>query len=384
MATPAGSQSHPPHRPGPVCPRRPDEYRDDMNDEMDVERYACHIAQGDEGYQPLFQAIRIVQDKVYAAYLKFDKEAILNQKIYQAVSIFAVFFGAMSVFFAVTEVMRLRLPWDLFDAGDGELVTASLTIGFILIGLIGRFKEKWILARFKAESLRLVKFRRLTDPSMWCEPSDLDAAAADLAEEVEEIAGQNYDEAKEWAAKGVHPRSAAPPCSDRCPEALHELVDYYIPKRLEVQIRYLERHSDKAEGWGRRTAIIVQLLFWASFAFVLGHLAASHFGTETQPSVDEMMNRAKHSPGLDDKLALAALILPIAAAALRTYRAAHEYERTSLRHRATLESLHALSRKLRETKNLQEKFELIGFCELILEADCREFMRLVSEAEWYG
>jgi hypothetical protein len=288
----------------------------------------------------------------------------------------------------------------------------SLTLLCNAAGLAMKLKESWILSRYKAESLRLLKFRKLTDPSMWCDPTDLHKSASDLEREVREIASQNYDDAKEWAANGVHPHVARPPCSDRCQPALHELVDYYIPKRLDVQIRYLEGKSNYVERWGMWTSMAVQVLFWVSFAFVMCHVVVTRVShgqaarTDAAVSVPATENAAKsgtegkaqggmekgvapaepraHEPKLEDWLALFALFLPIVAASIRTYRAAHEFERTALRHRATLDSLIDLSDKLHETKDLDKKFELVGFCELVLEADCREFLRLVSEAEWYG
>jgi hypothetical protein len=358
------------------CPKVPDQYEDDMDDQLDLDRYEYLVKHGQPQFEPLFHAIRIVQDKIYEAYSDFDDEAVRYRKWYLWISVLAVICGATSVFFAVVEVMNLILPWDLFEAGHAEVIFTLATIALISWGLVKKYKENWILSRYKAENLRLLKFSKLTDPSMWCEPADLEAAASELQEEVEEIAAQKYEDAKAWAAKGVHPKSACVPCEDRCPEALHELVDYYVPKRLDVQIRYLEGRSERQEKRGEQTATYVLALFWGSFAFVLAHIAV---GFLQQPD-----NTAPHHLHTLDLMALAALILPIGAAAFRTYRAANEFERNSSRHRATLDSMHYLSHQLRETKDLGEKFKLIGFCELVLEADCREFLRLVSEAEWYG
>jgi len=55
-----------------------------------------------------------------------------------------------------------------------------------------------------------------------------------------------------------------------------------------------------------------------------------------------------------------------------------------MRHHATYDSLSDMSKDLAKAGDLATKFRIIGFCETILEADCREFMRLVAEAEWYG
>jgi hypothetical protein len=358
------------------CPKQPDKYDDDMDDQIDLDRYECLIKHGQPQFEPLFHAIRIVQEKIFEAYSRFDADAVRYRKRYLWISILAVVCGATSVFFAVVEVMNLILPWDLFEAGHAEVIFTLATIALIAWGLVKKYKENWILSRYKAENLRLLKFRKLTDPSMWCEPGDLDAAANELQEDVEEISAQKYEDAEAWAAKGIHPKAACAPCEDRCPEALHELVDYYVPKRLDVQIRYLERRSERQEQRGEGTSTIVMSLFWGSFAFVLAHIAVGFF---QKPD-----NVAPHPLHVVDLMALMALILPIGAAAFRTYRAANEFERNSLRHRATLDSLHALSHKLHAEKDLGEKFKLVGFCELVLEADSREFVRLVSEAEWYG
>lgn len=358
------------------CPPPPDRYENDMDDQIDVDRYECLIKHGQTQFEPLYHAIRIVHEKIFDAFSKFDAAAVWSRKWYMTTSICAVTFGALSVLFAVVEVMNLRFWRDIVEPGGAEFFFTLLTLTFIAIGLVAKFKENWILSRYKAENLRLLKFKKLTDPSMWCEPADLETAAAELQEDVEEISAQNYEDAKAWAAKGIHPRSACAPCEDRCPEALHELVDYYVPKRIEVQIRYLEGRSEKQERRGARLAMIVRTLYWGSFTFVLAHICVRIF-QKPDPTVP-------HYPHVLDWMALFALLLPIVATAFRTYRAANEFERTSLRHRATLDSLHALSHKFHATKDLGEKFKLVGFCELVLEADCREFLRLVSEAEWYG
>jgi len=74
----------------------------------------------------------------------------------------------------------------------------------------------------------------------------------------------------------------------------------------------------------------------------------------------------------------------VAAAGFRSYRGSREFERNALRHQATRDSLEELERQLRTSSNLNDKFRLLGFCELVLEMDCREFMRLLCEVEWYG
>ncbi len=389
---------------------RPAHYDDDMDDSGDLDCLNIAIRGGNTEFAPLAEAMRVVQDEVYASYVHYDRQAVSNQKWYTRISIGAVLFGASSVFFAFLEMMRVTGAG--VRAWYGELLAVLLTLFFIAYGTARKFKTNWILSRYKAERLRLLKFKKLTDSSLWCEPEDIEKAEGALREEVRCITDERYDDAKVWSAHGVKPKAAGPPCQDRCREALRELVQYYIPKRLDVQTSYLERKSDVVEELGERTSNGVRWLFFASFAFVLVHLVGSYprgnarataTPAETVISKDATDKAAYRKPGenagsqttngksegehpwnWEDGFAFAALFLPIVAGAIRTHRTAHEYERTASRHRATLDSLHWLCTQLREAKDLDQQFELIGFCELVLEADCREFLRLVSEAEWYG
>jgi len=43
-----------------------------------------------------------------------------------------------------------------------------------------------------------------------------------------------------------------------------------------------------------------------------------------------------------------------------------------------------LSERLREANDPDTVFREIGFCEQTLEADLREWLRLMVEAEWFG
>lgn len=345
-----------------------------MDDAVELNDYDGRIKGGHAEYAPLRNALALLQSTIHAPFRRCDREAIRHQKSYQWTAIFAVAFGALTILLAILEFIvkppepRI-LTW-------GEPATAGLTLLLIGVGSFGKFKEKWLTARYKAENLRLLKFRKLTDSRLWCPPIDMGLLAEELQDEVRQLEAQNYEEAKEWASRGVHPCVCGPPCTDTCDDALHELIEYYRPKRLHVQMRYLSRKSKADEKSGAWTAALVQTIFFTSFAFVLAHVAV-HLATagadkDVGPSLLEQV-----------LIGLAAGV-PVIAAGFRTYRASREFERNALRHRATLDSLETLEAQLRETKDLGEKFRVLGFCELVLEADCRDFMRLLGEVEWYG
>jgi len=369
--------------PTPLKPARPTP-KDDMNDAAEIRDYESKIAQGHHlDYRPLCTALSLVQDAVHQSFTKCDKEALRYQKLYQNISIWAVIFGALTIVAAILEFI-IRDHETPMTAAEGFI--ALFTLLLIGIGLFGEFKEKWLTARYKAENLRLLKFRNLTDSRLWCPPVNMNLLREELQDEVHKIEAQNYDKVKEWASEGVRPRVCAPPCEKICDSALQEFVDYYRVKRLHVQTNYLKRKSESSEEIGAKTAMIVRWIFFASFAFVLAHLVL-HFSGATHPLVGckppADCNSPRESAWTMWLIGLAAGI-PVIAAGVRTYRASREFERNALRHRATLDSLEELERELRATDDLNQKFRLLGFCELVLEMDCREFMRLLREVEWYG
>ena len=387
--------------------------KDDMNDAAELKEYEGLIAQGHHAkYRPLFTALSLVQETIYHPFARCDEQALYYQKWYQWISIAAVLGGAVTILIAIFEfIFRSRdVPLTYTEA-----VVALITLGLIATGQIFQFKEKWLTARYKAENLRLLKFRNLTDSRLWCPPIDMKLLREELEDEVHKLEGHNYERAKAWASEGVHPRICAPPCEDTCDEALHELIDYYRPKRLHSQTEYLSRKAEKSEATGAWTARVVRWLFFTSFAFVLAHLVlqlhskyekdvAKHRAQEViakslaQHGTDARADGPPTASGgetdastarADDALFAMLLVgfaaaLPVIAAGFRSYRGSREFERNALRHQATRDSLEELERQLRTSGNLNEKFRLLGFCELVLEMDCREFMRLLCEVEWYG
>jgi hypothetical protein len=376
--------------------------KDDMNDAAELKEYQALIDQGHHAkYRPLFNALSLVQNTIYQPFFRCDKDALHQQKCYQLISIAAVVGGALTILIAIFEfIFRSRevpLTWT-------EAVVAAITLLLIGIGQGFQFKEEWLTARYKAENLRLLKFRTLTDSRLWCPPFDMTLLREELEDEVRRLEAHNYEKAKAWASQGVHPRICAPPCETPCEDALHELIDYYRPKRLHSQTEYLSQKAKKSEAKGAWTARVVRWLFFISFAFVLTHLVLQiHAQFETHEAQEVTAQAAKehgtdaHLVGLqtsqttsaDDALFTMILIglaaaLPVAAAGFRSYRGSREFERNALRHQATRDSLEELERQLRTSSNLNDKFRLLGFCELVLEMDCREFMRLLCEVEWYG
>jgi hypothetical protein len=341
---------------------------DDMDDSAEIKDYEIRIEDGHVELQPLQGTLVLLQETIYKAFTRCDQDAVHYQKWYQRVSSCAVFFGATTILCGILEFIFPDPAYPMLLPAC-EITAAALTLILVAIGSIGKMKENWLEARYKAENLRLLKFRKLTDSRLWCPPINVDLLKEELEDDVRNIEAQNYEEARTWSSQGVIPSVCAAPCIDTCDVALHELIEYYRPKRLHVQMDYLVRKSKWGEIRGSRSSLVVQMLFFASFTFVLAHL---------------LVPVTKNTFPFNAVLTAIAAGLPVIAAAIKTYRASREFERNALRHRATLHSLEILEVRLRNTNELGEKFRQLGFCELVLEMDCREFMRLLCDVEWYG
>jgi hypothetical protein len=83
-------------------------------------------------------------------------------------------------------------------------------------------------------------------------------------------------------------------------------------------------------------------------------------------------------------LVLSAACFPVIGAAVRTFRIAHEFGRNTLRFRATSNELARLVSKLERVSSPQAKLGVLRDAEKTLEAERREWMRLMIEAEWFG
>ena len=249
-----------------------------------------------------------------------------------------------------------------------------------LVGLAGRKQQKWFLARYRAERLRLLKFHFLTRAALW---SDDDLSAEDccqgLAAEVEETMASSFATLEYWETQGTLPEVVIAPVLPE--EEWADLQHYYRNKRLMAQISYLADAIER--NWQRndKTRTWPSVLFFGSIAFVLAHICVELAGWRTAGGADGVLG----ADGLVGKVVLlVAATLPVCGAGIRAIRGVLEYGRNASRYEATHNVLVKLSERLRGAKDAAGVFREIGFCEQILEADLREWLRLMVEAEWFG
>jgi hypothetical protein len=390
-----------------MAPSRSTQLFDDMDDSSKISFCREQVEAGHKRYLPLLKALTVSKDLILHDFRDADKEAQRHRKKYQLISQGAVWSGLAAVVIGLLEIVisidhppLLELP---------ELAAAVTCVFFILWGTYSKPKENWLLARYQAENLRLLKFKTLLDSRFWCEDTEQfdevgetpsDHVRNDVLAAIRSLKGLIYEDVAERAAQGVIPDVSEIHCPDSCPEELQEIIHYYCKKRLTTQMNYLAHHSG-TEGERRSIShMLMSITFFISFGFILIHLSldlghllvivfANHkLGTGFFQSLVLFYKGPREAtevhPLIASVLVAIAVLGPAFVAGIKTYRASREFERNALRHRATLHSLESLNQEMSKAKNLSRKFRIARSCELILEFDSSEFMRLLREVEWYG
>lgn len=337
---------------------------DDMDDSEDIPRAA----------QPLRGFLEQCRAHVQPAYDAVDGAAMDFQKKYRRRATAAAILGSTAVVLATVQLSGLAdhvlaSHWSWL-VPVLEFAAALATLLIVLLGMGTFLKEQWLLERYKAESLRLLKFRWLLETGAGAASSaEAEKRKARLCDKVEEIATTTFSALQGWIARGTVPTVQTSPTATLTRDDLDNLVRYYSKKRLHNQMAYLSQAVQRDQRRDRHTRLAGPSLFFGSVAFVLAHLAVEIGG--------DAVNWSK-------LLILIAAALPVMGAGFRIYRAANEFARNASRCEAVHHALSELSARLREASDAPAVFRELGFCEQVLESDLREWMRLMVEAEWFG
>jgi hypothetical protein len=354
---------------------------DDMDDSFEISSCREEVEAGNVQFLPLLNALKITEDLILPEFRAADSRATTYRSRYQHISELAVCSGLLAVVLGLVENVFPKLyphmiVWVEFGA-------ALVCLGAIFWGLHKAPKERWLLARYQAENLRLLKFRTLTDARLWSDDAGqadrrgktpFENLCEDVRFKVETLQKLVYKQIEHCEPQGVVPSVSEIHCPDSCHDALQEIIQYYCDKRLTTQMKYLAAKSGEEKNGGVSTRWLTRIFFFVGFVSILIHSALSL-----------KWEKALHSrPMLAQGLVSLAVLLPALVAGVRTYRASREFERNALRHSATLYSLKELNEEMNQARDLPRKFRVARSCELILEFDSFEFMRLLREVEWYG
>jgi hypothetical protein len=342
----------------------------DMDDSPEILHY-----QSLPEFHRLAEVLAWISEQIVPNFIEADREVGRYRAMYMRVANWAAWLGASAVLVAIFQLSELGkdnfpravLPWLEFSLAVAAVVVA-------VFGLGGRIQQKWFVARHRAEQLRRLKYNFLVRPALWSsdEKTSLNCRQG-LAAEVETIIATSFTGLEHWVTLGTVPCEIdAPSLSEM---EWQELRAYYRKKRLLDQIAYFRKASENNLKRNDKTRIWPSALFFGSVAFVLVHFCIELVGWRARDQSDSAVGKAT--------LILAAT-LPVCGAGIRVIRGVLEYGRNASRYESTHNVLLQLSERLREADNPALVFREIGFCEQALEAEHREWVRLLVEAEWFG
>jgi hypothetical protein len=261
-----------------------------------------------------------------------------------------------------------------------EAVFTAATLVLVLLTLFLETHQTWLVERYKAEALRLVKFRVLIRPGLWNgDTADLRALQNDLEARRARVADTPHEVLEALAHSDALPDLPATRDSERVDaKSLERLLEYYRRKRLDFQLAYFERKMREKKG------VLQNALLQPFFFFFAIGLSMVVLLLES-PWVQSDKETLKHS------LIFFSLALPFGWGAIRTLRGANERSRNQARSHARHDSLAEIRRSLdAATGKAPEQWDramIFGYlylCESILASDQHEWLRLMKEAEAYG
>lgn len=346
-------------------PESPHDPLDDVDDRPELQALKKRMQTGAMHLARLVDALEVLDGAILNAYREADQKAIRQQHRYRTLALWSTVNGGLAVFLALLPVPKVEQPY----FAVAQAICAGISLGIVIHAMIAGTRETWLLERYRAERLRLAKFGALLDPHCWDQSlrpqwqSKLEGHIEDLTMEVEEALDT-------WTSRGTVPAVRDAPHGMEPALAL-EIRDYYRQKRLAVQLLYLRTRFPEERKRERATRYFGPILFYASVCVLVVY------------TVLEFATQGAARPWLSVVMFLGAC-LPAFTTAVRSHRAVREFGRNALRHEATYHTLRELDGRLSGESGPAAIFRTIGFSEQVLEADMREWMRLMKEAERFG
>lgn len=356
-------------------------------------------------WEPLAAALTSCHEIVEPAYRVADRTALQFQRQHQLLTIAAATFGTIAVLFAILQLPRI-ISGSVISIPVVEGIAAAIAFIAVLLGILTLRQMGWMFLRHKAERFKFLKFRFLIDPCLWgADPDKREQTAQGLKDSAEKLSELTHEDLKTWAEHGILPEEPSSLAGSRAEAyTLYKLIDYYLSKRCRSQRDYFERRAQQFSSRDRYIKALPHLLFFGSIFAALLHFSLDLFENYLQPGVEtaahsaEAATEAAPALNLTVTLILIAASLPVIGAGIRTFRSAYQLSRNTSRYKAAFEAIKLPAERLeRDAKRLYELypegkttvdahdvFRDMWRCEQILEAEHREWLRLMMDTDWFG
>lgn len=288
-----------------------------------------------------------------------------------------------------------------------EIRAAALTVIVVVMGYFLHLKERWLRARHRAELFRLLRYNLLIQPSVWNDGLGVEQWIERKIDDIRRLTDRKLEDVLNEPSP---PGPYEPTHSLLGRHRLQALTQYYLAKRLGPQKEYFANRAQRNE-------IKDKMRFWLPFFFFSSILAVAA----------KLITKHFEHPWLAFGFLMAATLLPVLAAGIRTYLGAFEFSRNKSRfyaaHKALSDTEKSLVRNTFQSVTaepagqIREESVLVGshlgplivvaeeagagtvdsdetdahlvlkdlaWCEHVLDAEHREWLRLMHDAEWFG
>jgi hypothetical protein len=310
-------------------------------------------------------AIAMARALTEPVFERADAAALRHQRRHRAIVDVVAFTGTLAV---VLGTVTLTQTLEAVAVRFAEAVAAAAAIIAVVLGIWAGSQRRWLLERHKAEQARLCAFRALvrfvgdsgSDAGGWSDRLRADVAGIERRSE-RELEGWIADEtpAETYQAFDENVRSES---------ALRTVVTEYAQAAIEAQRAYFTARARANERWDRRTRSASPILFFISVVSII-------------PGAILRLRGAQDAASLFISIAV---ILPAIAGGIRLYRSAHEFARNGIRFRAKAVVLGMLADRLTNASSANALFRDLQFAERLFDAEHREWLALMLDAEWYG
>jgi preprotein translocase subunit SecG len=340
--------------------------RDDMIDTLeDSERW------------PFLKPLGGCHDELVKTYTDADGASKAAQNAHRNWVVVAAIFATLAVVLAIIHLAELLPP---------PYVAVSELLAVLLAALAfnrgDKTREEWLQERHKAERCRFLKFSSMILPDLYTQGGQLpDEYTSHVGPQMAVVKHIAYINLEKWLSDDTPP----PPPGRFLARNLDELTqlrDYYREKRLDFQADYFERQAKrnvKTDNWWR--SILPQFFRWSVY-FVVVAVALLLLILWAKPKGHTLYL-------FESGAVICAALLPVFGSGIRIWRSAREATRNISRFRAKYIALQNISQRLRgdRIKNDEEAEGVLRdlWCaEQIMESEHREWLRLMTEAEWAG
>lgn len=352
-----------------------------MSDMRDTDAERARVAAA----PPLADALAYLDTTILQAYDAHDWDALRSQSRYRFGIFITAWAGALAVLCAVSQLTFVVLEMD--HAAHNAEILELIFIVFACVGAVIGIRlatlEHWLLDRFQAEQLRLLKFRMLLDPGLWGDATARTAWQTEVTVRRDAILAVTRASLMDESERDLMPRLPIPEeFATVSPAMLRILLDYYRNKRIETQRQYFTAATDRGTSFLDEPRLL-PWFFFASVVLVACHVLVAQL-LEYFPDLFDG-HRAWWSQ-LSVVLVAGSVALPVIWAGIRTWRSARESSRNIARSAARRHMLTDITPLLDQlaTTNVAHALCQLQLLELVLESDQREWLRLMREVEWYG